>query len=149
MQIELGEGDFKVTVPAIFPHLIKRCPIDQRVLCRLRVNDRPDERLVRVTLVKLVHEDDVSRLGNLLDVKVRWRVQLVLTHHDLPVEDDYNLVVGRNDDQVLLLLLDNLNLVNVIFLDLVGRNAPQERKHLEVLAQVVQSLLCFHVRLWL
>ena len=100
-------------------------------------------------MVKLVHEDDVSRLGNLLDVKVSWRVQLVLTHHDLPVEDDDNLVVGRNYDQVLLLLLDNLNLVNVIFLDLVGRNAPQERKHLEVLAQVVQSLLCLHVRLWL
>ena len=79
----------------------------------------------------------MPRLGNLLDVEVRRRIQLVLTHHDLPVEDDDNLVVGRNNDQVLFFLLDNLNLVNVLFLDLVGRDAPQEREHLEVLAQVV------------
>ena len=149
VQVQLGQGHFQVPIAAVLPHLIERGSVDQGVVGVLRVDHWPDEWLVRVALVELGREDYVPGFGDLLDREVGWSVEFVLSHHDLAVEDDDDLVVWRDNDQIIFLLLYDLNLVNVSAEDLVVWDALHEGEDLKVLAEVLESLCRFEIRLWL
>ena len=147
VQVELGKRHLQVPIATVLPHLIERGAVDQGVVGVLGVDDWPDERLVRVALVELGSEDYVPGFGDLLDGKVGWSVEFVLSHHNLSVEDDDDLVVRRDNDQIIFLLLYDLNLVHVGAEDLVVWDALHEGEDLEVLAEVFESLCRLEIRL--
>ena len=74
----------------------------------------------------------MARFRDLSDIEVTRFIQLMLSHYDLPVQNNHDLVVRRDYNKLVSLSLYDLNLVNVVSTKFLFIDSLEEREHAEV-----------------
>ena len=75
----------------------------------------------------------MARLADLLYFKISRFVKLVFSQNNLAIENDHNLIFGRNDNQLVFKPLHNCNLFDKLLESLL-RNALKEWEHVKISA---------------
>ena len=112
----------------------------------LGVDNWPDEWLVRVSLIELGSKDYVPRFRDLFYAKVSWSVKLVLSHYDLSIENDGDLIFRWDYYQVIFFLLYDLNFVHIGAQDLMVGYSLHEGENLQVFAEVLEPFSRLEIR---
>ena len=106
----------------------------------MRVNHRPNQGLVRVSIVKLWCKQDVARFTNLSDFEIIRFVQFMEPKNDLAIQNDHDSVLWRDYDKIVLLFVYNFDILYESLCKVLVLDPTEEWEHVQIFGQKLKPL---------